>query len=559
MLLTGSLLHRSVLRRKGWPARGRPLLQRRLVDRLIIRLAVRLTIYRLLLHRPVHRLVIRGLIVRGLLLRLLVIGLIWPTRRTPNRIRLHLLTVLNRLILNRLILNRLILNRLILKRLTLSRLIPLRIAAPVGEAVIRPGVVIIPIVPAIVIAPVVIPIPTVTISVISIAAIPIIPAVVIPIIPVVSSPGIAVTTIISAIPTIIIPPVIDPIPTIIIPPVIIPIPTIVVPPVIIPVPIDHPVDRSCIPQRLNPGRSKMTTAGSRISRPVLRHCTATDTGTIDGKIPVVRTIAGIAPVPDRYRPYRCTGIPSYLIGIRSGAIMDIPGIVNDSRIIDDRSPVDNGDVIRLPDIVIIYLRTGDIPVRNKTPVVRRRSIAATVSSAIAEIGAHRRPAIVIVAVAPAHPGGSPLVAGYPHPAIAVLEVPAAIVKSSPAPGIAGIPGPALIGIDPVPIGGIGLEIRADVRQPNVSVVRVVDPLPIRTQVVIKILVCYLGRIGLRRRRQRRRSRRRRRILVYHIDRATCSKANGHEGQNIQVLFHKSAFELTIGHSSVRKVKAFSRL
>jgi hypothetical protein len=56
------------------------------------------------------------------------------------------------------------------------------------------------------------------------------------------------------------------------------------------------------------------------------------------------------------------------------------------------------------------------------------------------------------------------------------------------------------------IGGIGLEIGTDIRQPDISVIRVVYPLPVRAQIIIKRLI---GSFRLRFRGRRRRGRRHR--------------------------------------------------
>jgi hypothetical protein len=188
--------------------------------------------------------------------------------------------------------------------------------------------------------------------------------------------------------------------------------------------------------------------------------------------------------------------------------------------------VDDGDIPGLTDIIVTDLRAGNILMGNKGPVVRRRIIPTAKRGADTDIGSQGRPTVIIGAVPPAHPGGRPFLTGDPHPSITVLEEPAAIVERRPAPGIFGSPGPAFIRIDPVAVGGIGLEIRTGIGQPDISVIRVVDPLTIRTQLVIKRLVRYIFRLRSRIRRRRSLGRR---ILVNDIHRTTSIKKQGRDG------------------------------
>src|SRR5207245_4509651 len=62
----------------------------------------------------------------------------------------------------------------------------------------------------------------------------------------------------------------------------------------------------------------------------------------------------------------------------------------------------------------------------------------------AHLPGERRPADVAAALMPGDPGGAPLGAGHPDPAVARILVPAAVVIDDRAPLLVGVPGPAVI-------------------------------------------------------------------------------------------------------------------
>jgi len=105
----------------------------------------------------------------------------------------------------------------------------------------------------------------------------------------------------------------------------------------------------------------------------------------------------------------------------------------------------------------------------------------------AHAGAKRSPAIVITALTPIDPRWSPFVVGDPTPTIAVVVIPATIVKRSPSPIVVGYPCIAVVCHGPVTIGGIGLKIRPSVRNPDIAIVWIVDPLSIRRKFVVEHL------------------------------------------------------------------------
>jgi len=183
------------------------------------------------------------------------------------------------------------------------------------------------------------------------------------------------------------------------------------------------------------------------------------------------------------------GITHHLIGIRSIPVMLIARTVDHRGIIDDRRSVDDGDIACFPHIIVADMRARNILMRHETPVVRGRVITAGDRQAGGR--SKRRPSVVAVAVAPGDPGGRPFITGNPHPSVTVPEEPTAIVESGPSPGIAGIPGPSFVGIGPVTIRGVRLEIAARIGHPDISVLRILDPLAIRAQLVVKGLIRYV--------------------------------------------------------------------
>src|SRR6185436_17147398 len=87
---------------------------------------------------------------------------------------------------------------------------------------------------------------------------------------------------------------------------------------------------------------------------------------------------------------------------------------------------------------------------------------------------------------PDHPGWRPRRAGNPDPAIVRIEGPAAVVEGRPPPFVVRIPVPAiLVGPDPM-----SMRVRPPApldrgRIPYPTVARVLDPLPIGCQAILK--------------------------------------------------------------------------
>jgi hypothetical protein len=65
------------------------------------------------------------------------------------------------------------------------------------------------------------------------------------------------------------------------------------------------------------------------------------------------------------------------------------------------------------------------------------------------------------------------------------------VKGSPTPIIIGNPHPLIVFCpDPVTVGTVWPEVGAGIRNPDISIPRIIDPLTIGTQVIIEGLVGY---------------------------------------------------------------------
>jgi hypothetical protein len=137
-------------------------------------------------------------------------------------------------------------------------------------------------------------------------------------------------------------------------------------------------------------------------------------------------------------------------GVVDGCIVDgrIVNIIDRRIIIDDGCFLDNGDVLGLIYIKIVYMGAGDILGRNETPYVWGRVVSSN-GHADAYRRRQRSPAIITLVTSPGYPGRSPLISRHPAPSIIIVKEPTTIVEWSPAPGIIGHPGPTFIGIYPM--------------------------------------------------------------------------------------------------------------
>ena len=160
-------------------------------------------------------------------------------------------------------------------------------------------------------------------------------------------------------------------------------------------------------------------------------------------------------------------------------------------IIDDGDIVDDRGIMDIPDVIVAYVDAIDMFSGAKGPIVGWGPVTAERDADIYP-RSHRRPAIITSGFAPGHPGWRPLISRSPHPAIGVIVKPVAIMKGSPAPFVARYPCPAFIGVDPISIGPIRAKVAARSGNPYISIIRVVHPIAIRAQLVIKDLEADVG-------------------------------------------------------------------
>jgi len=151
------------------------------------------------------------------------------------------------------------------------------------------------------------------------------------------------------------------------------------------------------------------------------------------------------------------------------------------RVVDNGSTVVYPHAIAVRCIVTVQSWAGNVPLGHEYPMV--------VGDADVHINAHarakRRPTVVTTATPPAHPGRSPFVTRYPGPAVVIGIRPAAVVEWSPPPVVIRHPGVTVAGHHPVAVGGIRLKALFRIRKPYISIFRVIYPLPVRCQFVVK--------------------------------------------------------------------------
>ena len=203
------------------------------------------------------------------------------------------------------------------------------------------------------------------------------------------------------------------------------------------------------------------------------------------KLRAVRTGAVI----DGYYIHRTAGCTLQLVAAGAG---NIRVVIIHVGIVDNGGLVDIIAIVARSVAMLVKVPVEDILLWRKRPPVVRRIIAAAERSTDRNAGTKRCPAIGPAARAPAHPGRPPFVARYPGPAVIIRIGPAAIVEWRPAPTIVRDPGVTILGIGPVSIGVIRPKIAPGVGYPYVTILRIVDPLTVRRQVVIKLLVRALA-------------------------------------------------------------------
>ena len=110
-----------------------------------------------------------------------------------------------------------------------------------------------------------------------------------------------------------------------------------------------------------------------------------------------------------------------------------------------------------------------------------------------------RPSTMGIAGAPRHPGGSPTGIRHPAPATSRSPAPSPVMERCPSPGVRRTPIPPAISPDPVAIITVGLPAGIDHRDgrlPNLAIFRIIDPLSVRREGIVKYLLgrrlCWRG-------------------------------------------------------------------
>ena len=196
------------------------------------------------------------------------------------------------------------------------------------------------------------------------------------------------------------------------------------------------------------------------------------------------TSAGPAAVVDIVNIDWRIGISADIIRPRPG---NIPAVVIAVNIIDDRSIADDIDISACRYVIWVRIWRTNILPRHKNPVIVRFIISRSESYININTRAKRCPSIIVAAGAPVHPSRPPLCSRDPFPTIIIRKPPSAVMKSCPSPLIIRYPSVAVLRFHPMSVGGIRSKIRACIRSPNVTQFRVVYPLPVRFQLIIKSL------------------------------------------------------------------------
>ena len=154
--------------------------------------------------------------------------------------------------------------------------------------------------------------------------------------------------------------------------------------------------------------------------------------------------------------------------------------------------VDDNDVLASREDVVTDDRCAKIPVFTEVICRGADVVVAVDPDADAGVGVkidlrgERRPADVIVALAPGNPGRPPLVIGPPDPAEILQADPPAVVIRDRSKIFIGDPGPARIGVSPIAVGvrpPIGID---PPRLPAIAVVVDVHPVPVGLEAVVEI-------------------------------------------------------------------------
>lgn len=183
------------------------------------------------------------------------------------------------------------------------------------------------------------------------------------------------------------------------------------------------------------------------------------------------------------------------------AVVDHDIVVSIDEVVDDHGAIiHNRHLMRRRAITIRPGITETIPwhegiaggreIESKTDVHRRVAISESHPDAPSRPWWHRRPAAIVVARAPRHPGRSPAGVRPPAPSMTWMIVPASVVECGAAPRVVGLPVPSAVAVKPAATLAIGTPSHVDDRDrgtpaPAIGAVQI-DPGSIGCQIFLKI-------------------------------------------------------------------------
>lgn len=132
-------------------------------------------------------------------------------------------------------------------------------------------------------------------------------------------------------------------------------------------------------------------------------------------------------------------------------------------------------IVSMPHIIVVHIPPAEIPISDKCPFVGGYIIATAISHTYTYSRAYWSPSVIITGSSPGHPSRSPFVIGNPNWPIGCICIPTPIMKRSPSPRIIRDPCPSLISQNPISVCGIGCKTRSNIGNPNVTILRIVNP------------------------------------------------------------------------------------
>jgi hypothetical protein len=149
--------------------------------------------------------------------------------------------------------------------------------------------------------------------------------------------------------------------------------------------------------------------------------------------------------------------------------------------------INNCRVARRLYVIVINICSSKIPVSYKAPPIIRNLVAIAIGHIDTDARFDRSPSIITFRSSPGNPSRPPLITWHPYRPVYGIGIPTTVMKRRPSPGIIRDPCPSGIGKYPIPIGTIRSKPRIYIRHPNISIIRIIYPFTVGTQIVIKDL------------------------------------------------------------------------